>query len=67
MLALACDLFHTSGFVISPHPADPQNVKSMVRTRQADKSPYSNGFHTFAVDWSIGKITGERLGEAGVL
>lgn len=43
---------------------DPQNVKSMVRTRQADKSPYSNGFHTFAVDWSIGKITVLIDGEA---
>ncbi|KAL4449432.1 hypothetical protein ABPG77_007076 [Micractinium sp. CCAP 211/92] len=43
---------------------DPQNVESMVRTRQADNSPYSDGFHTFAVDWSLNQITVSVDGEA---
>jgi hypothetical protein len=39
--------------------ADPQNQKNMTRTRQPDRSPYSDGFHTMAVDWEAGKITSE--------
>jgi hypothetical protein len=31
----------------------------MTRTRQPDRSPYSDGFHTMAVDWEAGKITSE--------
>ncbi|EFN59705.1 hypothetical protein CHLNCDRAFT_133261 [Chlorella variabilis] len=35
----------------------PENQKSMLRTRQEGKVPYSDGFHTMAVDWSAGRIT----------
>lgn len=43
-----------------PPPADPQNQKSMVRTQQDNRQPYSDAMHTVAADWEPGKIVGER-------
>lgn len=39
--------------------ADPQNQKSMVRTKQDGSVPFSDGFHTMALDWEAGRITRE--------
>lgn len=36
--------------------SDPRNVKNMTRTQQGNKQPYSDGFHTMAVDWAPDSI-----------
>lgn len=41
-------------------PADPANQKTMVKTQQDSKDAWSYDWHTFAVDWEAGKISGER-------
>lgn len=45
-----------------PPPSDPRNVKNMTRTQQGSKQPYSDGFHTMAVDWASDSIACERCG-----
>lgn len=65
----ACMPFAATRLASTPHvccpaprrrrAAAPENQKSMLRTRQEGKVPYSDGFHTMAVDWSAGRITRE--------
>ncbi len=43
-----------------PPPADPRNQKNMTRTQQGNKQPWSDGFHTMAVDWAADSIACER-------
>ena len=42
-----------------PAAADPKNQKTMAKTKQDSKAPWSYDYHTFAVDWAPYKIVSE--------